>query len=298
MRRKIDGIKYECDDKTMEATVIELNNQKKVRIPSHIETDGKQYTVTEISVENSFNPWLKELYIPNTIKKIKNRSFYKTSLEKLEFEGNSQLEYIENECFVESQLTNIEIPRSVKKIGNWFLLDSELESVSFEENSSLEIIGCCAFNGHRCHIVYPSIVKEIWGSQTNVSCDIEQLKMSFGTTASCTIKGDILRLLIGVLEKGEYVDANDRTHIKTRKGIISLEFVIDDDKIYISMECENQLQNVIFKYDINNIDVLKGALYMVMNFYNNGLPHLLSEVLHTLSHYEPYVRYIKNGEKD
>ena len=71
-----DGIYYDLNDNTMEATVSADNRTKctleKVVIPSTVEIGGKTYTVTKFAASafgalNSGNTTLKEITIPYTV---------------------------------------------------------------------------------------------------------------------------------------------------------------------------------------------------------------------------------------
>lgn len=109
---------------------------------------------------------LKSIVIPESYIEIGEEAFINsTFLEKVTFEGNSELIKIGNNAFkLNSSLKEITIPRSVKTIGEFAFSEAiSLYSVVFEENSSLETIGSNAFSitTNLKEITLPAKVKTI-----------------------------------------------------------------------------------------------------------------------------------------
>jgi len=90
---------------------------------------------------------LKEVVIPRGVTEIFNYAFYKSGLEVILFESNSQLEtigtYVFSYC---ADLKEVVIPRGVTEISHRAFYKSGLEVILFESNSQLETIGNYAFS--------------------------------------------------------------------------------------------------------------------------------------------------------
>ena len=85
---------------------------------------------------------IDSLSLPNTLKKIGNRAFYKSSLKHLTIP--SSLESIGTSAFYETPITSVLLPDAVREIG-----DSAFYNCSFltelRMSQSLEKLGICAF---------------------------------------------------------------------------------------------------------------------------------------------------------
>jgi len=86
---------------------------------------------------------IKSVEIPAKVQFLKDNAFSGTNnLEKITFEGGSQLEEISNEAFYGSKLqSKIILPKSVLVIGNGAFRGTSIETFTFEENSELASIG-------------------------------------------------------------------------------------------------------------------------------------------------------------
>jgi len=89
---------------------------------------------------------IKSVEIPAKVQFLKDNAFSGTNnLEKITFEGGSQLEEISNEAFYGSKLQSIILPKSVLVIGNAAFRFTPIKTFTFEENSELASIGDYAF---------------------------------------------------------------------------------------------------------------------------------------------------------
>lgn len=109
---------------------------------------------------------IKSIVIPESYETIAEEAFINsTFLERITFEGNSNLTEIGNNAFkLNTSLKDIIIPQSVKKIGEFAFSEAfSLSSVIFEDNSNLEIIGSNAFSRttNLKEITLPAKVKTI-----------------------------------------------------------------------------------------------------------------------------------------
>jgi len=112
---------------------------------------------------------LKEVVIPRGVTEISHRAFYKSGLEVILFEDNSQLKIIRSAVFADTSIVSIVFPSKLKSIGSGAfntcsdlkevviprgvteISDSAfyfagLEVILFEFNSQLETIGSSAFD--------------------------------------------------------------------------------------------------------------------------------------------------------
>ena len=141
-------------------------------------TEINEFSCTEI-------PNLKEIVISSSVQKISEYAFdYCSSLEKVEFSGESSLERIESRAFGYTALSEIELPSSLKYIASLsfaetkltevfipksvetikmcaFYLISTLKTITFEKDSSLKFLGKQAFFSP-LENVYFGFTKEEW----------------------------------------------------------------------------------------------------------------------------------------
>ena len=170
----IDGINYALDNTNKTATVMkgDYNHIKTLTIPTQVEYDDTDYTVTSIGNEAfSGCSSLEVIVIQNSVTSIGDQAFYKcSSLDK--FLIPERVKSIGNSAFQGcSGLTSITIPDSVRSIGNFaFKACSGLTSVSISEG--VENIGEYAFNycSNLTIITIPSTVTNI-GNRPFDYCD-------------------------------------------------------------------------------------------------------------------------------
>ena len=169
---EVDGIYYNLfNNKTAEVTNTNVNGgdySGSISIPSSINANSIQYSVTSISNEAFENCWeLTSITIPNSITSIGNAAFRcsgltsitipnsVTSIGAMAFFSCSNLTSItlpnsvtniDNHTFNHCEaLTSINIPNSVISIGNWAFSDcSSLKSINIP--NSIVSIGEGAFN--------------------------------------------------------------------------------------------------------------------------------------------------------
>lgn len=112
--------------------------------------------VTEVSVDTVSQASVSEiriekLVVPASVKrlvKLGNGSNRLSHLKEVVFEENSQLEYIGEYVFSETQLTEITIPKKVNRLGDSAFSLSKLEKVVFEEGNALRSVAPNAFSGN------------------------------------------------------------------------------------------------------------------------------------------------------
>ena len=134
-------------------------------IPNEINFGSKQYKVVKIGYkvfEN--NKEIQNIIIPANVKSIGYECFANSSVQIVEFAGNSNLHSIEGNCFKNcKELNNIFIPASLKTFGCGSFSDSSIQNIEFENNSNLEIIEKSTFSGcqNLINITIPKQVKKI-----------------------------------------------------------------------------------------------------------------------------------------
>ena len=91
---------------------------------------------------------IEKIFIPSNIKRIEDYCFYLClNAEEIEFEKNSQLQFIGNSAFAYNRFKTISIPQHVRKIcDHAFYKCKLLQKVDFLPFSELESIGNYAFN--------------------------------------------------------------------------------------------------------------------------------------------------------
>ena len=145
---EIDGINYELNGETKQATVIEKSSGEysgEVVIPESVEHEGTAYSVTSIgSSAFKFCSDLTSVTIPNSVTSIGYQAFLACSGLTSVTIGNS-VESIEPKAFYDcSGLTSVTIPNSVESIGyQAFCYCSGLTSVTIP--NSVTSIGINAF---------------------------------------------------------------------------------------------------------------------------------------------------------
>lgn len=137
-----DGVSYDCTILSEDQSTIRIDkcrtHQHDVKVPSSIEYNGKQYTVTETGRDAFYGYGVETVELPNTLVKIGYDSF-KNSIVK-----------------------SVSIPDSVVEIGTAaFLGCTELKRINLPKN--LEEINNNVFNGciRLQHIVIPDNVTVI-----------------------------------------------------------------------------------------------------------------------------------------
>ena len=165
--------------------------QKRIVIPSKIEIQDTEYTVTEIApyaYESCFctdclknkkmnlsTAWedknddyesenvdvdLDELVIPNTVTTIGNGAFENAWIGKVTFASGSKLTTIGEDAFSSMNMEQISIPASVTTIGDYAFSYGTLKKITFEEGSQLNQIADGTF----------------------AECELEQIKLPSGIT--------------------------------------------------------------------------------------------------------------------
>lgn len=113
-------------------------------IPETVEYNGKIYTVEEIDEKAFLESVIDSVYIPKSVIKICCRAFFLSTIEKVIFEENSQLNEIDNEAFLACvHLKEITLPDKLKIIGVRALRETNL--LKLEIPVSVEKIGFNAF---------------------------------------------------------------------------------------------------------------------------------------------------------
>ncbi|MGL5617664.1 MAG: leucine-rich repeat protein [Metamycoplasmataceae bacterium] len=117
----------------------------------------------EVGIAPFLDTNIRSIYIPSRIQVIGEYSFMNSTIEHLNFEENSNLEFINDFAFKNTmELLEINLPSSIKKIGIETFSSSSVETVDFGENSQLKIIKAGAFkNSKLANINIPDSVLEI-----------------------------------------------------------------------------------------------------------------------------------------
>lgn len=154
-RVKIDDIYYVLNDATAEATVTYRNKinptySGDVVIPSTVEYNGKNYTVTEIG-ESAFEVCrgLTSAVIPKTVKIVGYGAFSESWAKEIRFEEGSQLEIIDEYAFNAMDcLDKINLPQGLREIRQAGLRG--LNARHIEIPSTVTFIGEEALDGYKC----------------------------------------------------------------------------------------------------------------------------------------------------
>jgi len=126
---------------------------------------------------------LKEVVIPRGVTEISHRAFYKSGLEVILFEDNSQLKIIHSAAFYDTSIVSIVIPQGVTHISDGAFTSSDLKVIEFEFPSQLETIVGVAFAGtFIVSIVIPQGVTSI-GSRTFAGTSIRSIVIPQGVTS-------------------------------------------------------------------------------------------------------------------
>lgn len=126
-----------------------VNEVANVIIPDTLINNNIQYTVRELDTSCfESKATITSIVIPASIKRIKNRAFYKsTSVSSLTFEKNSCLTYIGRSAFdFCSKLTSVELPETVEEIHEWTF--SSTAVTNWKLPKSLKYIASGAFAYH------------------------------------------------------------------------------------------------------------------------------------------------------
>lgn len=132
-----------------EVTECILTNVTSITIPSTVEINGEDCSVTSIGQESFYyisNVKIPSITIPNTVKSIAREAFAGCKVDNIIIEENSQLTTIGYEAFDFCWMTSFEVPKSVTSIGDRAFCSCEsMLTLTFEENSQLTSIGSYAF---------------------------------------------------------------------------------------------------------------------------------------------------------
>ncbi len=91
------------------------------------------------------NSSIKEVFLPNSLKVLRNEVFYGSDLETVHLGEQSQLQEIHNAVFRDSQITTFAAPRTLDYIGSYAFQNTPLTAISFPTASQLNYIGQEAF---------------------------------------------------------------------------------------------------------------------------------------------------------
>lgn len=134
----------------------EYSNRGTMKIPASITHEGKEYKVVGIGSGAFYNVSSTKVILP---------------------EG---LEYLADQAFKQTNVTEIEIPSTVKRIGEESLR-ADFTQITFAENSQLEEIGDMAFRGYDgTSLVLPEGVKRIGGRVFEACTNLSSITIPAG----------------------------------------------------------------------------------------------------------------------
>lgn len=117
----LDNYQYTLDESNKTFTITKYTGRGgQIILPKEAIINDEKYTLQEIKDKAFYSCSIYSLFIPNTIIKIGDEAFSNiSSLEKIEFEENSNLQYIGTNAFYGclNIKNSIAIPNSVKTIG-------------------------------------------------------------------------------------------------------------------------------------------------------------------------------------
>lgn len=149
-------------------------------IPETVQHDGKKYTVVKIAKHAFFYdgesyPWVKEITLPATIKEIGPYAFNDcSSMTKINFAKNSNLETIGNNAFDGAGLKSIELPESLTTIEKAaFKNNRVMKEITIPEN--VVYIGEEAF-GSMASITDVYLPKKLKTLGKNIGLNSKKLK--------------------------------------------------------------------------------------------------------------------------
>ena len=104
------------------------------------DVNGKELPVVKIGDQAFASLSIKKIVVPACINVIQRGAFFKcSSLETVEFQGDSSLKWIDEGAFLESGLISFVLPKNVKKMGIWAFKKCErLTHFSFADGCALE----------------------------------------------------------------------------------------------------------------------------------------------------------------
>lgn len=126
------------------------NVNNTLHIPSKVQYNGEEYTVTEIGRYSFVKTGASTIYLPSTVKVIREGAFMGDPY-KINNIDLGSVEVIEDCAFenfgknTSPGLNNLFIPASVKTIGKSAFRGNNIQKLHFEEGSNLESIGDYAF---------------------------------------------------------------------------------------------------------------------------------------------------------
>lgn len=175
------GLEYQLtDDGTY--SVIGLGECTKTDIV--IPAEYEKVAVTSIAPKAFQDKAITSITIPQSVTSIGNYAFSGcSSLESVNFQGDSQLESLGKEAFAKcAKLQSITIPKGIKELNDTFDECRGLKSVTFEEGSQLEkIVGAFHFCVNLPDINIPSTVTII-SSDAFSCCKFESIVIPAGVT--------------------------------------------------------------------------------------------------------------------
>lgn len=237
---------------------------------------------------------LREINIPSSVKIIKGRSkndgtaFYAcSSLERVTFGENSQLETIETQAFqYNTSLKYVRLPDGLKTIGTHAFSETDLRESPFSPTSRCEELGGRCFNGIPAleTFIVPATLKNvvIFGSADYGPLSESSVALvTFGTAAPIT---ELSPSFFGRAKIGKIILPNGPTNIPNRYFIwATIKDVCFSDTIETASErvFQDATVEVIrlganFKHFINSLDdnhsftnVTKGVreIYLPASFY-------------------------------
>ena len=164
---RVGGAIYTPDSKGEVACIARLEDKAATEftIASSVQdSKGKTLPVVEIGDQAFAGLGVKKVIVPACIEVIQKGAFFKcASLETVEFEGDSALNFIDDGAFLESGLESFVLPKKCQKMGIWAFKQCErLTRFGFAEGCVLEEIPEAAFQSCTAledFIVPPSVKK-------------------------------------------------------------------------------------------------------------------------------------------
>lgn len=224
----------------------EYSNRGTMTIPASITHEGKEYKVVGIGSGAFYNVSGTKVILP---------------------EG---LEYLADQAFKQTNVTEIEIPSTVKRIGEESLR-ADFTQITFAENSQLEEIGDMAFRGYDgTSLVLPEGVKRIGGRVFEACTNLSSITIPAGaeftampifgaTYQQFSYKGEVV---FAEGSKYRYIDGvlcDDDTAIEIRKeqkNIVipeGIKYINEGFRIYDTVQYTSIIESITLPNSLESI---------------------------------------------